>query len=358
MTRETRTRSCVDLLVTLEENTLMKRSLVLPLITAACSIAMLSACSGGMQSSNSGLPSSPAASHTQLLQGFALPTGVDTRYSTPQSRIPSQLNSIKPAKAGKDLFVSSGSTTVVILANETYKEVGTLSDGITESDGVWVDSKGNVYVANAGSNVVEYAPGGTSPTCTYTGATDPINVATDSKGNVYVADFNLLHNPGYIDEYAQCTDTIEKQWPIDEGPEGVAVDKKGDIFVAYFNSSFHGSFEEFVGGSSTATQLGATVGSPAGLILDKNSNLIADDQTGYIDVIAPPYSSATALVTGLSDPFHCSLAKKENLLFNANAGSAEVGVYSYPSGSPVTTLGSSNGISAAEGVGDSPNSVF
>jgi hypothetical protein len=134
----------------------------------------------------------------------------------------------------------------------------------------------------------------------------------------------------------------------------VAVDAKGDLFVAYGG----GSFEEFVGGSTTPTPLGATVGSAAGLILDKHGNLIADDQTGSIDVIAPPYSSAKVLVSGLSDPFHCALNKKETLLFNADSGSATVTVYKYPSGSLVTTLGNGNGITEAEGVGESPDAVF
>jgi hypothetical protein len=64
------------------------------------------------------------------------------------------------------------------------------------------------------------------------------------------------------------------------------------------------------------------------------------------------------LVTGLSDPFHCSFNKAENLLFNANDGSTTVTIYSYPSMSLVETITSSDGIDGAEGVGESPNAVF
>lgn len=224
---------------------------------------------------------------------------------------------------------------------------------------VWVDNKGNLYVANVtGPNVLEFKPGSSTPNCTYSsGLVDPINVTTDTAGNVYIADFNKLQNPGYVDEFPQCSNTMSKQWSVSSGPEGVAVDKSGDLFVAYFGSS-GGNFEEFKGGSSTPTPLGAFVGSPAGLILDNHSNLIADDQAGNIDVIAPPYSSVTTLESGLSDPFHVSLNKKETLLFNANAGAGTVTVYKYPAGTLVTTLGSSNGLSGAAGVSDSPDSVF
>ena len=140
------------------------------------------------------------------------------------------------------------------------------------------------------------------------------------------------------------------------GIEGAAVDESGDLFVSY-DLSYLGQFEEFKGGSSTGTPLGATVGSAAGLILDSKGDLIADDQEGNIDVIAPPYTNATVLVSGLSAPFHCSLNKKENLLFNANYGTTDITVYSYPAGTLVETVptGFAQGV---YGVGESPNAVF
>jgi hypothetical protein len=91
--------------------------------------------------------------------------------------------------------------------------------------------------------------------------------------------------------------------------------------------------------------------------------MIVDDLTGgSIDVIAPPYTFATPLVSGLSNPYHISLDKSEKLLFNANYGTSSEGptvtVYDYPSGTLVTTLGSSNGITASYGVSDSPDANF
>ena len=235
-----------------------------------------------------------------------------------------------------------------VFKNSTYTKVGDITSGITASDGVWVDKKGNVYVANVISNVVEYKRGAGSPICTYSASlTDPINGTTDSAGNVYVTDFE----GGAVREYAQCSNTVKATFSV-SNPEGVAVDTKGDVFV-----SFGGNFEEFTGGKGTI--LGATIGSAAGLILDNKGDLIADDQTnGSIDLVAPPYTTATQLVTGLSDPFHCSLNSAENLLFNANHGSATVTIYSYPSMSLVHTITTSDGIDGAEGVGESPDAVF
>lgn len=321
----------------------------------AAAIVLLSGCAGG--SSNSPAALTPQSSLSTLRNGVNS-DGVDTRFGSPASVL-SRLVRTPHHRVEKDLFVSNFSTEVVVLKNKTYSEVGTISSGIGDADGVWVDNKGNLYVANVtGPNVLEFKPGSSTPNCTYSsGLVDPINVTTDTAGNVYIADFNKLQNPGYVDEFPQCSNTMSKQWSVSSGPEGVAVDKSGDLFVAYFGSS-GGNFEEFKGGSSTPTPLGAFVGSPAGLILDNHSNLIADDQAGNIDVIAPPYSSVTTLESGLSDPFHVSLNKKETLLFNANAGAGTVTVYKYPAGTLVTTLGSSNGLSGAAGVSDSPDSVF
>jgi hypothetical protein len=334
---------------------------VLTAATGFAAVVMFAGCSGGMQSASNSPGASLPQTHAQL-RSLVLASGVDTRFAGPArilSRLSSPLHHRRHRGPEPDLFVSNASTEVVVLKNGTYAQIGTITSGLNGSDGVWVDPKGNVYVANYnGANVTEYKAGKGSPICTYsTGITDPINVTTDTAGNVYIDDFNHLQTPGYIDVFGQCSNTMKKQYAVSSGPEGVAVDKAGDIFVLYFGNN-GGNFEEFKGGSTTPTPLGASITSPGGLILDKNGNLIADDQSGSIDVVAPPYSSAKVLVSGLGDPFHDSLNLKENLLFNANSGTSNVTVYNYPAGTLVTTLGSGNGITAAEGVGESPNAVF
>jgi hypothetical protein len=317
---------------------------------AVATVVLFAGCSGGSQGSNVGTSAIPPAAHG--IPGYMLSSGVDSRFAG-ESRLSSRFFSPQLApnhhkkKIEKEFFISDTGSNVFVFKNSTYTKVGDITSGITASDGVWVDKKGNVYVANVISNVVEYKKGAGSPICTYSASlTDPINGTTDSAGNVYIADFE----GGAVREYAQCSNTVKATFTV-SNPEGVAVDSKGDVFV-----SFGGGFEEFTNG--TGTVLGATVGSTAGIVLDNKGDLIADDQTGSIDLIKPPYSSATVLVSGLSDPFHDSLNSSENLLFNANHGSTTVTIYSYPSMSLTKTITSSDGIDGAEGVGESPNAVF
>jgi hypothetical protein len=321
---------------------------------ASAAMALFAGCSGGAPTPSSGLPSAgPQQTHPRLLPNALLASGIDPRFVGPTAVLPQQLPP-KRAKVERRLFVSNLGNAVIVLNNKAYKQVGEITTGVNDSDGVWADHLGNVYVANIlGKNVTEYKRGSGSPTCTYSSKLhDPINVTTDDAGDVYVADFNFQRKPGYIYKYAQCSNTVATRYTIDKGPEGVAVDKSGNLFVSYYNGGI-GGFEEFIAGSIVPIVLQAVVGSPGGIVLDNNQNIIADDQTGEIDIIAPPYRSAVPLVTGLNLPFHDALNKTETLLFSANYGSATVTVYSYPSGTLVTTLGSSNGISVAEGVADS-----
>jgi hypothetical protein len=313
--------------------------------------AALAACSGAQQSAGLGVRQAGG----QAFPGPVLRSGVYARFAGPAQA--ATRSDGAPLTTERDLFVSNAAGAVLAFKNKGYKSSGEITSGVDGSDGIWVDKHGNLYVSNFDSaNVTEYAPGGTSPICTYNGLVDPINVTTDDAGNVYVVDFYVDQNPGYIDKFAQCSDTISAQYPISSGPQGVAVDRHGDIFVSYYSNG--GAFVEFKKGSSQPTALSVTTVLPGGLVLDKNENLIAQDPTGSIDVIAPPYTSATPIVTGVNGPFHLSLNRKEDLLFSANTGNETVTVYRYPSGSLVTTLGSGNGITTAQGVAESPNATF
>ncbi len=277
---------------------------------------------------------------------------------------PLPLHGHKKRRAESDLFVSDGGNSVFEFDNAYHGLVGTITAGVNGSDGLWADKKGNLYVANSGNaSVTEYKKGRGTPICTYSsGVADPIAVSGDDAGNVYVVDFNFANRPGHVDRFAQCMNSIVKQYDVEGSPEGVALDAKGDIFVSYQGPSA-GNFLEFKRGAKTPTFLAATVVSAGGLIIDKNGVLIADDQAGAIDLIAPPYAQTRLFASGVHDPLHASLNKSETLLFNANVGlgltyPGTVTIYSYSSKILLETITQADGIDGAYGVADSPNAVF
>lgn len=97
---------------------------------------------------------------------------------------------VKPDNASyrRALYIADGSNNnVKILTNTYYRELGAITNGISGPTNLSMDQVGNLYVAN-GSDVVEYAPRGTSPSFTYSaemlGVSD---VAVDRHGNVYAA---------------------------------------------------------------------------------------------------------------------------------------------------------------------------
>lgn len=262
-----------------------------------------------------------------------------------------------------DLFISDGATTVFEFVNSDFGLVGTIAD-LHGADGLWVDKKGNLYVANTGNGrVTEYRHGRGTPVCTYSsGVIDPVSVTTDDTGNVYVADYNHGLVPGHIDRFAHCKNAIAKEYDIAGSPLGVAVDAKNDVFVSYQSPS-SGHFLEFKGGRIKPTPLRATVTFAAGLLVDKTGVLIADDQAGSIVTIAPPYAQTRLFASGMHDPLHASLNKAETLLFSANVGlgltyPGTVTIYSYSSKILLETITQADGIDGAYGVADSPNAVF
>jgi hypothetical protein len=160
----------------------------------------------------------------------APPTPGNAAESTSARR--SQAIGVYPG-APKDLFISDSSTeSVDIFSNGTYAPAGTITSGLKEPDGTWIDAAGNLYVANVtAQKVTEYAPGATKPTCTYeTDLVSPIRVVTDSAENVYVLDSHANNAPGYVRVYSQCG-SLTTSLDLGGIGWGIALDSADNLFV-------------------------------------------------------------------------------------------------------------------------------
>ena len=327
------------------------------LVTAAIALAsagVIAGCSGsGSTSSQSVMPSNGMQSHAISHDG----TGVAPKFLT-NLHFGAGLPAVRPdAGAPHFLAVSDFGTGAVEILNHAYNLHQTITSGLNGPDGDWYDQAGNLYVANYnGPYVQEYAPGGSSPSVTYsTGLGDPINVTTDESSNVYVVDYNF-GGAGFVNEYTQGLNQVSHTCSLPGAPEGIAVGETGAVFVSYNNGSTANIVEYRHGLTGChAHLLGVGLNFAGGMQIDNHKNLVACDQTaGAIDIIAPPYSSVTSSITGYTDPFHVALNKGNSLMFVADVGAAVVYVQNYPSGSLVTTLGSSNGLVDPAGIATFP----
>jgi DNA-binding beta-propeller fold protein YncE len=239
----------------------------------------------------------------------------------------------------------------------SWREIATITDGVNLPDDVWVDLKGNIYAANrSGPNVTEYSDAG-KPVFTYSsGLSSPYSVTTDASGNVYVGD------AGIITEYPQGSNSAIKTCAVPGLTTlGVAVDRHGNVFGDFYSG--HGGILEYrnglTGSGCKDRVLPITLGVGVGMAFDRQGNLVvADDENRRVDIIAPPFKSITGtLGSGWDEPNAVSIDQAGTQAYVTDMGTATVSVLSYPTGSVVTTLGSSNGLSQPFAAVDSKNYV-
>jgi hypothetical protein len=145
---------------------------------------------------------------------------------------------------------------------------------LNEPNGLAVDSKGNLYVANSGgNNILVFTSKYTQvPSKTITlGIDHPTGVALDPLGNVWVA--NYIAGAGSITEYANGQQV--SSGTITEGvtsPLAIAVDGSGNVWVQNNNSYVDVYSQPVLGaGSPTLTQTFNVAGPLYGISVWENT---------------------------------------------------------------------------------------
>ncbi len=346
-----------------------KQSILTSAVTAAVAVALLSACSSGVsQGTNAGLPSSGASQSRGNFDPAR--SGVAPKFLGMIGHAHAAKRGVSPAFTNHVVYIDDFGTgnAQVIKYNHWTTNEGTISAGMNGPDGNWVDKPvagvRHLYVANyANPNITEYDTAG-NLVFTYTaGITDSVGVTTDKNGNVYEADYALgASGVGFVNEYAQQSNTVVATCSPGGNVEGVAVDKHLNVFVAYnvtFGTAniveYHHPFS-----GCNGTVLPVTLGFAGGMVLDKRGNLVVCDQIApAVDIIAAPaYNAITGtLGSGWLDPFHVTIDMAGTQAYVADVGAGTVSVLTYPGGSPVATINSTGGLIQAASAVDEHNLV-
>ena len=141
-------------------------------------------------------------------------------------------------------YSSTGAVYVYSAKGQAQKPIATITDGIATPQGLAVDSSGNLYVANSGSNTVTvYPPGQTTPSATYSqGISTPFDVAVGNDGTVYVAnETGGASYSGSVTEYPSGSMTPSATIQLaNDYAFAVALDSSNALYVSWFSLSSYG----------------------------------------------------------------------------------------------------------------------
>ncbi len=173
----------------------------------------------------------------------------------------------------------------------------TIGSGFNHPQGVAVNSSGDVFVADSGNNdVKEVEPDGTIETIG-SGFNNPTDLVLDSSGDLFVADIGS----GTVKEITPGPGgSIVTIGAGFSDPAGVAVDAEGDVFVA--DSISNDVYEITPGPNSTTVTVGTGLSGPTGVAVDSFGDVfVANFGSSDVDELAPN-GTITTVATGLSNP--------------------------------------------------------
>jgi hypothetical protein len=231
--------------------------------------------------------------------------------------------------------------------------IGKLTEDLTFPNGLWVDTHGNLWVANTnteyGSTIVRFRRGATKPNLVLS---DPdwqaYSVWVADDGAVYVV--NAPYS-GYF-EIVEYPPHQQSPQPIGDSNlsliSAVVGDVKGDLFAAGLSVSGPGEIDELRKGSKQWTNTGITLYEPGDLGFDAAGNfVISDIGSDVIETFAPGQTkpSNTIECTAQCTSFAFNHRGHHLWVDEFNDENGTVDEFTYPAGKLIQSLGQPNGSS-------------
>ncbi|MGB6517074.1 MAG: hypothetical protein WBE79_01060 [Candidatus Cybelea sp.] len=309
-------------------------------------VAALAACAG----SSSTTPALPANALERVTANgeHTVRVGAEViRFGGPAGHTAVRRGWTSPAASGAVLYGASydgGFINIYPLNGANQAPIGQLTSGLVSPQGVIVDSRHRLWVANTNAfNIVAFQRGATTPFRTLNDpGYYPTSIAVDTHGTVFAANAEgTAGPPGNVTFWKAGHTKASGKLTFSNFQivTNIGVDSSDNVYVSYVPKSGPPSVVEFPAGSRTGQQLSIGDANLGDITFDSAKNLVMETLSNTLGVWAPPYTSGptrTIPAFGNEPTFN----KRENKVWIAYANNSEpkIEAYNYVTGKLTDTI--------------------
>lgn len=176
--------------------------------------------------------------------------------------------------------------------------------GLSSPQGLFVDSKGNLWVADAvAQKIFEFAPGTKSPVLTLSDPNGvPYDVVVDeTSGTAYVTEYQNNVNPSTLVEvYAKGSTKPTGSVSDPNARNGAydALDNKGNLYVTFMTRDNKAQVDRWIRGAASPQNLGLKLISAGGIVTTASGSLAVCDPFAFRCGSFAPGSTTMSKVFG------------------------------------------------------------
>ncbi len=243
--------------------------------------------------------------------GFAMPASPQTPAFKQTARVHHSQQQF--------IYVAGAGEIWVYPEHPNAPPVETISDGVNDPYGLYVDAAKNLYVANYGnSTVTVYPPGELAPSATYSeGLSRPLYPIEDRNGNVLVTNAPSGGHGTVVEYVGGDSNNAKTISTIGTEADGIDLDRSGNLYVAYRNENGIGGIEKYDSDYTNGRSLGIALDQPEGLIVTRGGKVLVLE-TGRLNRLEefPRNSTSPDFVINVpGTPVELAITQSEDRIF-------------------------------------------